>query len=92
MRKWIFLLLVVLSAPPLLAKELGERGQVFPIKEPSFLSFIQSKLANLKATGALSDYEDRVKKRVASEINHPSALPLIPEFETKVHYVDPSIC
>lgn len=73
------------------AKDLGLRGQVFPIKEQDFRAFIKARLSRLNKTGQLEIFERQAKMRVARHAYRPRPLDLTTQSDTQVKYVDPSV-
>ena len=73
------------------AKVLPTQGQTFAIKEQDFRQFIQQRLAYMKKTGQIKQYEQAAQKRVAKHVYHPPTLPLGTQSDTQTYYIDPSI-
>lgn len=81
-------LMVQLTA---LAKSFGVVGEVFPVAEMSFLTFIEERLAAFTATGELEALNQRWLKTVASHADRPSPLGLPRASISTVHYYKPEI-
>jgi conjugal transfer pilus assembly protein TraW len=90
MRILILCCLFVIAMPSY-CKNLGTHGQVFPIKEQDFRTYIQNHLAKLQASGAIKKYNEQAKKRIISHILNLPELPLSTRSDTHTFYVDPSI-
>ena len=86
-----FFVLLLFIAGTADAKNLGTFGQTFPIKEVDLRTFIQSRLAALKASGELTRYEQQAKERMALQAYRPKPLELRTEAETRTYFIDPSI-
>lgn len=70
-----------------LAKDLGNYGQVFRIKENSILSMIHHKIQKLDMEKINKDMQDLAKKKV---MNPKAVFGVVPALKTKIFYYDPS--
>lgn len=91
MKRLTLLLLLLMTAFVTYAKDLGNQGQTFAIREMDFHAFINQRLAMLKRTGQIAAYEKAAVKRVAKEVYHPAGLPLSTRTDTTTLMVNPSI-
>ena len=64
------LLLADLSAP-VLAKDYGQHGAVFPVIEDDLLSAIESKLIAMQASGALDRANKQLAARTEAHVRRP---------------------
>lgn len=73
------------------AKDLGEHGQLFPIKEENFLQYIQGKLSALSPEQKLH-LEKHLKDHYTALVEEPPAVAGLPEAsEYRAYTIDPSI-
>lgn len=91
MRRLTILLLLFLTAFVTYAKDLGNQGQTFAIREIDFDNFRKARLAMMQRTGKIAAYERAAIKRIRKDVYHPAALPLSTRTDTKTFMVNPSI-
>ena len=90
--KSLLILLLLLSTPASHGKDLGNLGDVYPITEPNFLSFIHARLQKLSDSGQLQQMEDAFKARAAESVKHPQPVAgLTTTQQPRVFYFDPTI-
>lgn len=85
-------LLMLLLTTALHAKDLGTMGDVYPIREVDLLSFIQSRVAELKKNGQWHAIENDMQQRAMRYRDRPSSVTgFTKATETKSWLFDPSI-
>lgn len=84
-------LLATLLAGPLVAKDLGRVGPVFPIGEIDMLSWIEARLRNFEQNGKLEQMQNAFAEQVKQSVETPPPLALSTTTEPKTYLVDPSI-
>src|SRR5690242_5778323 len=74
------------------AKNLGVRGQVYPISEPNLLSVIQSRLQVMQQAGLFKTLQSRWQHTIERTLNQPTAVTGISKTQqTRVWTYDPTI-
>mgnify|MGYP001792038942 CR=1 FL=1 len=91
-RGHIFSVLLVLSCETSYAKDLGIRGEVFPVAEPDLFSEIQSKFDRLEAAGEVDRLNERFRDRAIAAAERPPHVEGISNTVTPRSYLfDPTI-
>lgn len=88
----IRLIFLIIFSRDLYGKDLGTFGEVFPIIEENFLTFIGHKLEDLKNKGKLQQYQKNIQDKIKEKLHHP--MPVIgikKALISKTHFYDPSI-
>jgi conjugal transfer pilus assembly protein TraW len=87
-----FSLLLILSSPfPLIAKDLGTHGVIYPIEEEDPIVLIQSKLRRMEERGELQRHNQELQKKAKAAIEHPKPVEGITKArESRVVYYDPT--
>ena len=87
-----FSLLLILSSPfPLIAKDLGTHGVIYPIEEEDPIVLIQSKLKRMEERGELQRYNQELQKKTKVAIERPKPVEGITKArESRVVYYDPT--
>lgn len=84
----LFLLITTL---PVMAKDLGVRGQLYPVAEESMLVFIQHRLAQMQKDGELSALQQQAIAQVKAHAQRPGSVVGVTDALTdKVFYYDPT--
>lgn len=89
--KWFTMVAFASYAGNLLAMNLGVVGETFPVAEMSFLSFIESRLNQLQASGQMQAIQERMMADVNQHVNRPASLHLSRVDRSQTHYYTPSI-
>ena len=86
------MMVFVLLAEPVAAKDLGVRGAVWPVAEPDLLDEIETRLGNMKASGELAkmgrEAVERARKRVEAP---PRVAGIRPARFLRIRRFDPSV-
>lgn len=83
---------LVLSCETSFAKDLGVRGEVFPVAEPDLFSQIQSRFNALEATGEVDRINERLRKRaLASAERPPRVAGISATIQPRSYLFDPTI-
>ena len=86
------LLVSFLSTPIATAAVIGSFGDVYPIIEPDFLAFIQSRLTHLEATGELAAWREEMSEVVKQKADRPTPVSgLGRAHENRYWHIDPSL-
>lgn len=91
MNRMICLLLLMVTAKISLAQSFGVVGEVFPVKEKSFLELIEERLKVLAANGELEAINQRWLNQVANHTNRPAPLGLERANSSTTHNYLPEI-
>lgn len=79
-------------APPAVAKDLGVRGETWPIAEPDLLEQIATRLAALELSGATARFEREAVARARAHVEAPPRVAgVVPATEPRSWLFDPSI-
>ena len=85
-------LAAALFSVPALAKDLGVRGQTWPVAEPDLLSRIEGRLSDLKRSGELARLEQEAAERARDRIEAPPRVAgIFPARERRTWLFDPAI-
>jgi conjugal transfer pilus assembly protein TraW len=85
-------LLICLISTLSYAKNLGVRGQLYPISEPNLINVIQTRLQSLEQAGLLSVLQSRWKQRINHLLNQPTSVQGLSKTQQKrVWLYDPTI-
>jgi conjugal transfer pilus assembly protein TraW len=88
----ILALLSFFYSKNLLAKDLGQFGPVFEIKEPDLLELIYTTLQSYESNGQLENHQQNIAKKIKQSIVNPAPVRGISKVVThKVRYYDPTI-
>ncbi len=87
----IYLLVFIILSMPLLAKDFGQRGQVYPIIETNFLDYIYQKLKIYQNTGKLDDLKIMMQQKVEQAVIRPRGINLMPAAKLRARDFDPSL-
>lgn len=91
MKPKLMLSLLFLVTTQTFGQSFGVVGEVFPIAEMSFLTFIQQRLAILSENGGFETTNEQWKKTVENHVNRPTPLWLSRANVTRIHYYKPQI-
>lgn len=91
MKRRVILNLLFSLTTETFGQSLGVVGEVFPIAEMSFLTFIEQRLMSLSENGELKATNDQWKKTVENHANRPKPLLLPRANVTRTHYYKPEI-
>ncbi len=79
-------------APPAVAKDLGVRGETWPIAEPDLLEQIETRLAALELSGETARFEREAIARARAHVEAPPRVAgVVPATEPRSWLFDPSI-
>lgn len=79
-------------APPAFAKDLGVRGETWPIAEPDLLEQIETRLAVLELSGETARFEREAIARARAHVEAPPRVAgVVPATESRSWLFDPSI-
>ena len=85
-------LVLALGAAPVSAKDLGVRGESWPVAEPDLLAQIEDRLAMLRDSGALESFDREAAARARSRIEAPERVAgIAPAREWRERLFDPSV-
>lgn len=87
----VCLLLLMATSMPLLAKDFGQRGQVYPIIETNFLDYIYQRLKTYQDTGKLAEIKVMMQNKVEQTVVRPRGINLMPAVKVRVRNYDPSL-
>jgi conjugal transfer pilus assembly protein TraW len=74
-----------------LAKDLGQYGQVFIIKEQDIIEYIKSKLSRLEASGELFQHQETITNKIKAQVRTPtSVIGIITTEKERTYYYDPT--
>jgi conjugal transfer pilus assembly protein TraW len=79
------------TSMPLLAKDFGQRGQVYPIIETNFLDYIYQRLKTYQDTGKLAEIKVMMQNKVEQTVVRPRGINLMPAVKVRVRNYDPSL-
>lgn len=83
---------ITASQTPVIAKNFGTYGTVFPVTEPDFLEEILSRFRAMEENGGLAQMERDMQQRTRDYLERPRAANLLPPAEEyRAFYFDPSI-
>ena len=78
--------------PPAVAKDLGVRGETWPIAEPDLLEQIETRLAALELSGETARFEREAVARARAHVEAPPRVAgVVPATEPRSWLFDPSI-
>jgi conjugal transfer pilus assembly protein TraW len=77
---------------PAAARDLGTRGDLYPVAEQDMLVFIQQQLHAMQADGTLAQMQAATEKRIAAHVLRPTPVPgLHRAVKAAVDDIDPSV-
>jgi conjugal transfer pilus assembly protein TraW len=80
------------TANPILARDYGQHGAVFPVVEEDLLSVIQQRLLALQASGAIDRANRRLAARTEARVRRPARVPgIAAATSTRRWTIDPTI-
>ncbi len=92
--RFIFILILTIlssSSSLVYARDLGQYGQVFEIKEQDIIEYIKSRLSNLGASGELNQHHEIITKKIEKQVRTPTPVAgLIQTQKQRVFYFDPT--
>lgn len=91
MKTFAVLLLALFPLLPLVAKQIGVVGQVFPISEIDMLQWIENRLRTFEQTGELDSMREQFQKNVKQGVKRPRPVGLITTTSPDVFTVDPTL-
>ena len=93
-RAAIVLVLALAAAAPMPAgaKDLGVRGQTWPVAEPDLLAQIETRLMEMNRSGELARLQGEARSRARSRLEAPEPVPgIAPARTERTRLFDPSI-
>lgn len=82
----------VLPPVPVVAKDLGVRGETWAIAEPDLLEALEARLHELERSGAMAAIEDEARARARAQVEAPEPVPgIAPASVRHTRLVDPSV-
>ena len=94
MRRAVVVLVLALAAacPPASAKDLGVRGETWPVAEPDLLAQIEARLAEMDRSGELARLQGEARARARASLEEPQPVPgIAPARTERTRLFDPSI-
>ena len=94
MKRGVLLRAAILAATanPILARDYGQHGAVFPVVEEDLLSVIQQRLLALQASGAIDRANRRLAARTEARVRRPARVPgIAAATSTRRWTIDPTI-
>ena len=91
MGKWRVLMSLCLVSNLVVAKDIGNYGQVFPVIEEDIRQVIFKRLHELEATGELKRHQREIVERVSAHVLRPSPIGLSTTTTPETYHIDPSI-
>ena len=86
------LLAVLLCPAPVLARDYGQRGTVFPVIERDLLEQIHSRLTQMERSGETARLNEDLKRRTIARVNRPDPVAgLVRASEARRWQFDPTI-
>ena len=86
------LLAVLLCPAPVLARDYGQRGTVFPVIERDLLEQIHSRLTQMERSGETARLNEDLKRRTIARVNRPDPLAgIVRASEARRWQFDPTI-
>ena len=86
------LLAVLLCPAPVLARDYGQRGTVFPVIERDLLEQIHSRLTQMERSGETARLNEDLKRRTIARVNRPDPLAgIVRASEARRWHFDPTI-
>ena len=86
------LAIVLAACPPASAKDLGVRGETWPIAEPDLLAQIEARLAEMGRSGELARLQGEARARARASVEEPQPVPgIAPARTERTRLFDPSI-
>ena len=74
-----------------IAKNIGQYGQVFPVIEEDLRQVIMKRLKHMEQSGELAKHQRIIGQRVAEHIIRPKPLMLTPTKKPKTDQIDPTV-
>jgi conjugal transfer pilus assembly protein TraW len=91
MKAKLLALLTLCFSASALAEELGTIGNVYPIGERNFLSFIERKLSELEKSGSMAEYQEKMTNQARQSFFNPNPTNLPFAEKNRFVYFDPSV-
>ena len=86
------LAIVLAACPPVWAKDLGVRGETWPVAEPDLLAGIEARLAEMERSGELARLQEEARDRARASLEEPQPVPgIAPARTQRTRLFDPSI-
>ena len=86
------LLAVLLCPAPVLARDYGQRGTVFPVIERDLLEQIHSRLTQMERSGETARLNEDLKRRTIARVNRPDPVAgIVRASEARRWQFDPTI-
>ena len=86
------LLAVLLCPAPVLARDYGQRGTVFPVIERDLLEQIHSRLTQMERSGETARLNEDLKRRTIARVNRPDPVAgIVRASEARRWHFDPTI-
>jgi conjugal transfer pilus assembly protein TraW len=91
-RSGLMFILTVMVSFPVIAKDLGTWGELYPIAEQDMLTTINTRLQAMKDSGELDTQQEAYKKQVIEKSLRPAPVAgLTLARENRTHYINPSM-
>lgn len=91
-RTGLMFILTVMVSFPVIAKDLGTWGELYPIAEQDMLTTINTRLQAMKDSGELDMQQEAYKKQVIEKSLRPDPVTgLTLARENRTHYINPSM-
>ena len=82
----------LLAAAPVGAKDLGVRGETWPVAEPDLLVTIERRLLEMRRSGELARREEEARADARRHLEAPAPVPgIAPARRVRVRYLDPGV-
>lgn len=91
MNRYLIVIFLGLFCHSVMATDLGQSGHSAAIGEQDFRAFIGGRLAALKVSGKIAQFQNDAKARIARHIAHPANLGLSRAGKTNRYYLDPTL-
>ena len=86
------LAIVLAACPPVWAKDLGVRGETWPIAEPDLLAQIEARLNEMDRSGELARLQGEARARARASVQEPQPVSgIAPARRERTRLFDPSI-
>ena len=83
---------LALAGVPAGAKDLGVRGETWPVAEPDLLAQIEARLMEMERSGELARLQGEARSRARLRLEEPEPVAgIVPATETRSRLFDPSI-
>ena len=85
-------LAILFAAGAASAKDLGVRGETWPVAEPDLLAQIEARLAGMDRSGELARLQEQARDRARASLEEPQPVPgIAPARTERTRLFDPSI-